>query len=152
MNDIYHRLLVIFILTVLFAGMILHFSGAAPQNETVRQSYEKLQQPEKHIGETVYFWSGVSEVSQKKIVFENFTVVNVNKTVNAGDGAQIYGSIQTKNTVAAENVIVIKSENRTRLYIISAVGVLIGISVFLNSWMVDPRTLTFVPREGDGDA
>jgi hypothetical protein len=152
MEDKFRRTLVVTILFILFAGMIFHYSLTAPQNETVRKSLEKVSNPEENIGETVYFWSGVREISKNKLIYDGFEVVNVDKTVKSGDGVQIYGTIQSDKQIIAENTIVIKKENRTRLFIVSIFGVLFAISAFIRSWTVDISTLTFIPRESENNA
>jgi hypothetical protein len=146
------RAFVIAILMVLFTGMIVHYSYTAPQNDTVRQSYEMLKSSGEHIGETVYFWSGVSEVSSNQLILGETKIVNVTETVQPGDGVQVYGTIKSEGKVVAERVIVIESESRTQLFIVSAIGILFGIATFLRSWSIDIYTLTFVPRESEEDA
>jgi len=152
MRTKFRRAFVTTILILLFTGMIVHYSYTAPQNDTVRQSYEMLKSSGEHVGETVYFWGRVSEVSSNQLILTENKIVNVTETVQPGDSVQVSGTIKSEGKVVAERVIVIESESRTQLFIVSAIGALFGIATFFRSWSIDIYTLTFVPRESEEDA
>ena len=155
MHDGARRVAGILLLALVFVGLMVHYGGAAPQQELTRESVVKLQSPDAHAGETVHVWAEVQRNDGTLVVEvgdDIETAVGAETTAEPGDSIQIYGTIQPDGTVAAERVVVSERSNLRRLYAVSFGALALTVLLFVRSWTVDGRRLAFVPREDGEDA
>lgn len=145
----------IVVLSVVFLGLMAHYSVAAPTHERTKQSVVTVQSSGDNVGETVYFWATVERNGEAVIVRTGGTrlsVVGTDTAAEPGDSIQIYGTIQSRGTVAAERIVVSERSRLWRLYVVSALALALAVAVFVRFWAIDARSLAFVPREGGDDA
>lgn len=153
MTGAWRRLLAAAILFGLVLGMVGHYAAGADQHATVDRSYERLESPAEHVGETVSVWGTVEEGGGEALAVRiedaSWTVVGAAPTASAGDVVQVRGTVRPGREIAAERVVVSDRDRRAVMFAVSALAALLTLGHFLRSWTLAPRAVAFVPR---GDA
>jgi hypothetical protein len=75
-----------------------------------------------------------------------FTVVGIDTTVEPGDSIQVYGTIRSDESIAAERAVVSEQSGLRGLYAISTAALVLTVGVFFRFWQIDFQRLAFTAR------
>jgi len=109
----------------------------------------KLQDPDAHVGEFVYVWGEVIRNDDALVIGAangRFTVVGIDTTVEPGDSIQVYGTIRSDESIAAERAVVSEQSGLRGLYAISTAALVLTVGVFFRFWQIDFQRLAFTAR------
>ena len=126
-------------------GMNENLYSPTVQPETFVGEYDA------YIGEQVYFWPGVVEVRESKLIVEyygeKFTIRTSRNDIKQGDLIQVYGTLRPDHVIEPHSIVPSQQSGRQKMYIISLLGSVLVVLVFWRSWKFDREDWTFKSRE-----
>ena len=148
------RFALIAVLLVVLAGLFV-WAGTIepdPDNNNFPGETEVLDDPDQYVGQQVSISGTVVETDPLTIEIsdrnQRTTVIieNANPDVSPGDHLSVFGTLQSENTVSAENTVRRASWEAYYMYVVSFLAGLWVLARLLNRWTVDPDTWSVVPR------
>ena len=134
------------VLAILFVDYSVNFEAhdPYPTDDQLRSDYNA------HVGEYVHFWMIVSEVDDGSFVAHQeeveLTIVGTIPSVQRGDVIQVYGRLEPGHVVRPERVVVSNQRNRTYMFVVSALAILLTGVRFVRDWTVEPDALWLTGR------
>ncbi|MFB6301651.1 MAG: hypothetical protein ABEH78_02135 [Haloferacaceae archaeon] len=143
------RLLVVLLALASLGTMMVDYAAREPQQgpspSALAADYER------HVGERISFWATVVAVGDGTFTVRveggRLTVVGSDVAVEPGDSVDVYGTLRSNRRLAAERVLVSRTENRLYMFAVSVAAVGLALAAFRRHWRLDRRRLAFVPRD-----
>ncbi|MEZ3116199.1 hypothetical protein RYH80_09765 [Halobaculum sp. MBLA0147] len=154
------------VLLVVLAGLLVGYGVQFAGSSAYPDAGELASDYPEHVGERVHLWTTVVAVRsggetatdgrRASVVVAadplELVVVGLSPdTVSSGDHVQVYGELRPGRRIAVTETVVVSSQRRTSLYVVSVVGILFATGWFLRRWRLDTDRLVVVPRLTDSD-
>lgn len=147
------RGLAMVVLIGLLFGQFVHYGAVAAQHHDSPSTSALSTDYTEHVGENLYRWARVTEVRPNSVRVRSgrleFTLTRRIPNVKPGDSLQIYGRVAPDHRIVPIEVVVSDSTGLVGLYLLSAVGLLLTVGLFLREWTVNWTTVTFTARGRD---
>ncbi|ELZ03354.1 hypothetical protein [Natrialba aegyptia] len=154
------RVIVATLLLTTLAGLCVHY-GATYDEHWPHPTGDQLQDdPGQFTDQQVLLFGEVQTAAEDTIAIHvhddagdiaaELEVTNVDKSVEPGGMVQVYGVLDSDQTMTAEKTVVVNRSDgaSTYKYVVSLAGALLAIGYFCKHWQPLPQKLGFEPRTG----
>jgi len=153
------RITITIILLTTLGGLCVHYDTTYDENWP-HPTGEQLQEqsPEPFVGERVLLFGEVQTVNPDATtinitddndnVAAELEVTGIEDRVKPGGVVQVYGVLESKTKLHAEQTVVVNRDPSATIYKLGAsvVGLLLSVAYFFRQWQIDFQKLAFKPR------
>ncbi|WP_435360851.1 hypothetical protein [Haloarchaeobius sp. DFWS5] len=124
--------------------------SAYPTDGELESSFESSH------GEQVHLWVDVVAANESGFtgLYGDYGLVRVTErpaAVAVGDTVQVYGTARPDDRIDPDRIVVSNQRGVTYMLVISALAVVLTLTLTVSRWQFQPRKLRFVPRGGDDE-
>jgi len=139
-------------------GLFVHADATAEAWSPYPEPHELAADYDGHVGETVLVSGTVTAADGDDIRIEaesegvtiDLRATGVSAAVEPGGVVQVYGDLRPGQQIAARNVAVVNDSSGAEWYkyVVSAIGALGFLMIFLRQWRLNRKTWTMEARDG----
>lgn len=137
-------------LAVVLAVLFVDYSANLEASDPYPSEPELQSAYDDQVGESIHLWAVVTDVGEDRFTIRSdedaLTVRGSSTGIDEGDLVQVYGELRPNRVIDSERVVVSNAENRSYMFVVSGLGVVLTVGLFVREWTIDRETLALVPR------